>query len=94
MTDKSVRVYKVEATFERAGQLLSTCHWIVRYTRRGWEPPRPFGKTSAVVCAASRDEAKTKVDASARFKITASKTNEAVTFPHHCYCNSSGNKDQ
>ncbi len=61
-------------------------HWKVKFTRRGMEPPRPFGKTSAVVCAASREEAKEMVPASSYYPITASATTEAVSWPHHCHC--------
>ena len=60
-------------------------HWLVRFTRRGWEPPRPFGKTKEIVCANTREEAKRKVtDASSRYPITASPTTDPVTFPHRC----------
>ncbi len=61
-------------------------HWLVRYTRRGMEPPRPFGKTKTIVCADTRDEAKTKVNASPSYPITASKTDEPVSFDQRCSC--------
>ena len=61
-------------------------HWLVRYTRLGWEPPRPFGKTKTIVCAATRNEAKTKVRAAPCYKITASKTDAAVSFDQRCSC--------
>lgn len=53
-------------------------HWRVTYMRRGCEPPRPFGKTVAVICAASREEAKTLVPASPGYPVTASRTDEPV----------------
>ena len=31
--------------------------WRVKFLRRGWEPPYPFGKSEEVVTAASRREA-------------------------------------
>lgn len=61
-------------------------HWLVRYTRRGMEPPRPFGKTKTVVCADTRDEAKARVNAASGYPITASKTDDAVSFLEHCSC--------
>ena len=61
-------------------------HWKVTFMRRGMEPPRPFGKTTHVVCAATREEAKEKVSASPGYKITASKTLAPVTFTYHCHC--------
>lgn len=60
-------------------------HWKVKFTRRGMEPPRPFGKTSAVVCAASRKEALEMVPASPRFPITASITEDPVSFTYRCH---------
>lgn len=60
-------------------------HWRVKFTRRGMEPPRPFGKTSAVVCAMSRAAAKEAVPASPMFPVTASETNEPVTWPNRCH---------
>jgi hypothetical protein len=32
-------------------------HWLVKFMRRGFEPPMPFGKTHMVVAAKSRKEA-------------------------------------
>ena len=61
-------------------------HWLVRYTRRGMEPPRPFGKTKTVVCAATRDQAKGRVNASPFYPITASKTDAPVSFDQRCSC--------
>lgn len=61
-------------------------HWKVRFVRRGMEPPRPFGKTSVVVCAATRDEAKAQVPASPSYPCTASKTTEPVSFTYRCTC--------
>jgi hypothetical protein len=65
-------------------------HWKVSYMRRGSEPPYPFGKTSTMVCADTRDEAKAAVPASPRYPITASKTHlqcGALTF---CRCHKLG----
>lgn len=58
----------------------------MRFTRRGMEPPRPFGKTKVVVCAATRDDAKAMVPASPHYPVTASKTTEPVTFTYACTC--------
>lgn len=66
--------------------MAKTSHWCVKYTRAGMEPPMPFGRTSTVVCAASRDEAKAKVSASPWCNITASRTAEPVSFLQTCYC--------
>jgi len=60
-------------------------HWRVKFMRRGMEPPRPFGKTSAVVCAESRAAAKEAVPASPGYPVTASETADRVTFPYHCH---------
>ena len=60
-------------------------HWKVKFTRRGMEPPRPFGKTTAVVCAESREAAKEMVPASPNYPITVSATTEPVSFTHHCH---------
>ena len=61
-------------------------HWRVKFTRRGDEPPMPFGKTSVVVCTNTRDHAKSVVPASPRYPITASKTLDAVSFGFYCGC--------
>lgn len=63
-----------------------TSHWKVKFTRSGMEPPMPFGKTSMIVCAANRDEAKSMVPASPGYPCTASATTDKVTFPHRCRC--------
>lgn len=59
-------------------------HWKVKFTRRGMEPPRPFGKTTAVVCAESREAAKEMVPASPNYPITVSATTAPVSFTYHC----------
>ena len=59
-------------------------HWKVRFTRRGMEPPRPFGKTSVVVCAESREAAKEMVPASPNYPVTASQTTDPASFTYHC----------
>jgi hypothetical protein len=61
-------------------------HWRVSFTRRGMEPPMPFGGTKAVVCADSRESAKEIVPASPGYPITASETKDPVTRPYHCRC--------
>lgn len=64
-------------------------HWRVKFTKRGMEPPRPFGKTSAVVCATSRREAIEQVgaEASPGYPVIASVVgeHERATFPHRCH---------
>lgn len=64
-------------------------HWRVAFMRRGMEPPRPFGKTSRVVCATNRKEAIAAVgtEASPGHPITASRVDERerVTHPHRCH---------
>lgn len=65
---------------------MKTFHWKVKFTRRGWEPPRPFGKTSEVVCAPNREAAKEKVNAAYGYKITATKTSGPVSFGQSCHC--------
>src|SRR4029079_2003697 len=60
-------------------------HWKVKFTRRGMEPPRPFGKTTAVVCAESREAAKEMVPASPNYPITASETTDPVSFTYRCH---------
>ena len=54
-------------------------NWIVKFTRKGFEPPMPFGKTSEVVAAHSRAEAIAIVKQSGmvsdgHYPISASKT--------------------
>ena len=61
-------------------------HWLVRFTRRGCEPPRPFGKTSEVVCALTRDDAKELVPASTYYPVTASLTDKPVGRGQICRC--------
>ena len=61
-------------------------HWLVRFTRRGCEPPRPFGKTEEVVCAPTRDEAKEVVPASTYYPVTASLTGKPVGYGQICRC--------
>lgn len=61
-------------------------HWRVKFTRRGMEPPMPFGRTTHIVCAASRDDAKELVPASPGYPITAARTSDAVTFTYRCTC--------
>ena len=63
-------------------------HWRVKFTRRGMEPPRPFGRTSLIVCAATRADAKSlvMVPASPQYPITASRTDAAPTWPYRCAC--------
>lgn len=65
-------------------------HWKVNFTRRGCEPPRPFGKTSMIVCAATREEAKEMVPASQGYPITASPTTLPVSFTMVCSCKRGG----
>ena len=65
-------------------------HWKVKFTRRGWEPPRPFGKTSLVICAPTRTEAKERVPYSPSYKVTASKTDKPVSFGQICSCSEKG----
>ena len=36
---------------------MKTRKWKVRFMRKGWEPPHPFGKTTEIVEAANRKEA-------------------------------------
>lgn len=60
-------------------------HWKVRFTRRGMEPPRPFGKTTVVVCAESRAAAREMVPASPHYPITATATTDPVTFTYRCH---------
>lgn len=60
-------------------------HWKVKFTRRGMEPPRPFGKTTAVVCAESREAAKQLVPASPNYPITVSATTDPVSFTYRCH---------
>lgn len=61
-------------------------HWRVRFDRRGWEPPYPFGKTESVVCTPTRETAKATVPTSPRFPVTASQTTDPVDFPFQCTC--------
>jgi hypothetical protein len=61
-------------------------HFNVKFTRRGMEPPMPFGKTHVVVCAANRNEAKEMVPASSYFPITAAPTTKPVDWPYRCHC--------
>lgn len=60
-------------------------HWKMRFTRRGMEPPRPFGKTTVIVCAESREAARELVPASPNYPITSSATTDPVTYPYHCH---------
>jgi GNAT superfamily N-acetyltransferase len=73
------------ATSIRSGALR---HWTVKFTRRGMEPPRPFGGTSVVVCAASRreaiEEATRTTPASPGYPVTASTTQDPPTPPFRC----------
>jgi hypothetical protein len=69
-----------------AGAALAKPHWLVKFMRRGDEPPRPFGKTSAVVCALSREDALNQVPRSTYYPATATRTDKPVTFTHHCSC--------
>ena len=43
--------------FVEDGGDLAARKWRVKFMRRGWEPPYPFGKSEEVVIAASRREA-------------------------------------
>lgn len=63
-------------------------HWTVKFMRLGQEPPHPFGSTTAVVCAESRDGAKSLVSGMANdyWPITASATTKPVTYPFSCGC--------
>ena len=61
-------------------------HWKVSFTRRGMEPPAPFGRQSHVVCADTRDAAKALVPASPYHKVTASAVDAPVTFTYVCRC--------
>lgn len=53
-------------------------NWLVRFVRKYFEPPKPFGKTREVVAANSRQEAIAIVKQSGmvsdRYPVTASKT--------------------
>ena len=82
---KRARAYIMAQIKKASGSKASDLkHWKVKFTRRGMEPPRPFGKTSAVVCAASRKEALEMVPASPGYPITASITEEPVSFTFRC----------
>lgn len=70
----------------RKKESTGTSHWMVKFTRRGMEPPMPFGKTKAVVCASSREAAKEMVPASPGYPCTASATTDKVTWPNRCHC--------
>jgi hypothetical protein len=70
----------------RKAKAVAPKHWKVRFTRRGMEPPMPFGKTTAVVCALSRQDAVDAVPASLGYPVTASATKDAVTWPNRCRC--------
>lgn len=61
-------------------------HWKVKFTRAGMEPPMPFGKTSAVVCATRREDAKAMVPASQGYPVSASKVTCQTTWPYRCHC--------
>jgi hypothetical protein len=49
------------------------------------EPPRPFGKTSAIVCARTRQEAAGAVSASPGYPVTATVVDDPVSFSHRCH---------
>jgi hypothetical protein len=91
LEDKAV-AYAVKYHRQRLGQekptaaALAKPHWLVKFTRRGMEPPLPFGHTSEVVCALSRQDAVEQVPASPRYPVTATRTDQPVTFTHHCSC--------
>lgn len=68
------------------GASLAKPHWLVKFTRLGMEPPLPFGKTSAVVCALTREDAFSQVPMSPNYPATATRTDKPVTFTHHCRC--------
>jgi hypothetical protein len=59
-----------------------TLKWKVRFMRKGWEPPYPFGKTHEIVEASSRLEAIEQVEqsgvVSAGYKVTASPAKESI----------------
>jgi hypothetical protein len=90
--EAKVMKYAVKYHHERLGTskptpaALAKPHWLVKFTRRGMEPPLPFGHTSAVVCARYHAEAIAAVPASPNYPITAGRTDRAVTFPYHCHC--------
>lgn len=73
-------------TEKPTGAALAKPHWRVKFTRRGMEPPLPFGRTSEVVCAPSREDALNQVPMSPNYPATATRTDEPVTFTHHCSC--------
>jgi hypothetical protein len=54
--------------------------WKVKFMKRGWEPPYPFGKTQDIVEAPTRleaiDQVKRSGVVSAKYKITASAVKE------------------
>lgn len=63
-------------------------HWLVKFMRRGFEPPMPFGKTRDVIAAKSREEAvailKSTGWVSPNYsKVTASKTDLPVSYHFH-----------
>ena len=57
--------------------------WRVKFMRRGWEPPYPFGKSVEIVEADSRlqaiDLVRRSGEASPRYPISASKVREEAT---------------
>jgi hypothetical protein len=57
-----------------------TRKWKVKFMRRGWEPPYPFGKTHEIVEASNRLDAIEQVKrsgvVSAGYKITAAPVKE------------------
>lgn len=67
-------------------------HWLVRFTRPGRTrgAAANFARTSAVVCAIDRAEAKETVDADYGAPVTASRTERPVTWPGLCWCSGEG----
>jgi hypothetical protein len=60
-------------------------HWLVKFMRRGFEPPMPFGKTQMVIAAKDRSEAARILQSSGMVspsypKVTASKTDLEVSY--------------
>ena len=59
---------------------MSARKWKVRFMRKGWEPPYPFGESTEIVEAANRQEAiemcRSKI--SPWYKPTASPVKEEV----------------
>ena len=90
--DREIAAAAGVAGEEEGGRVMF--HWEVKFTMRGMEPPRPFGKTWRIVCALTRDEAKTKVPAAVGYPVTASKTHQRVSFDQRCNCVAKDEEDK